>query len=199
MGLLISAFLMFIARPIAVFAALAFFRSNIRSKLFVSWVGLRGSVPIVFATYPLLAGIPRAEMIFNLVFFISITSVLFQGTTLSIVAKLLHVSVPVKARRRIGLDFEATDSIKSELQEAELTEDSKAVGQRIADLEIPATVNILAIKRGEVYITPNGSTKLLSHDKLYILAENKQSLQRFGEALDIRYNSNRFENFVLDE
>ena len=68
-GLAISAFLMFVARPIGVFTALAFFKTNRRSKLFISWVGLRGSVPIVFATYPLLAGIPKADLIFNLVFF----------------------------------------------------------------------------------------------------------------------------------
>jgi cell volume regulation protein A len=86
MGLLISAFLIFIARPIGVFASLSFFKSNIRNQLFVSWVGMRGSVPIVFATYPLLAGIPKAELIFNLVFFISISFVLLQGTTLSYVA-----------------------------------------------------------------------------------------------------------------
>src|SRR5438046_4408534 len=103
---------MFVARPIGVFAALIFFKSNFRSKMFLSWVGLRGSVPIVFATYPLLAGIAKADLIFNLVFFISMTSVLLQGTTLSYVAKLLHVTVPAKAKRRIGLDFESTDSIK---------------------------------------------------------------------------------------
>ena len=197
MGLLISGFLIFIARPIAVFVALSFFKSNIRSKLFVSWVGLRGSVPIVFATYPLLAGIPKAEMIFNLVFFISITSVLLQGTTLSYVAKLLHVSVPVKAKRRIGLDFESTDSIKLEMQEVVLTENSKAIGKRIAELMIPATVNILAIKRGDFYITPNGSTKLIAHDILYVLAENKRSLELLGDALDIKNNRNSFENFSI--
>jgi cell volume regulation protein A len=116
-GLLISAFLMFVARPIGVFAALSFFKLNARSKLFISWVGLRGSVPIVFATYPLLAGIVKADRIFNLVFFISVTSVLLQGTTLAYVAKLLHVSVPAKAKRRIGMDFELTDNLKSEMQE----------------------------------------------------------------------------------
>jgi cell volume regulation protein A len=196
-GLLISGFLIFVARPIAVFTALSFFRSNIRSKLFVSWVGLRGGVPIVFATYPLLTGIPKAEIIFNLVFFISVTSVLLQGTTLSYIARLLHVSVPVKAKRRIGLDFESTDSIKSEMQEVVLTENSKAVGKRIAELMIPATVNVLAIKRGEVYITPNGATKLMAHDTLYVLAENKTALKLLGETLDIKYTSNSFENFSI--
>ena len=185
MGLLISGFLIFVARPIGVFAALSIFKSNIRSKLFVSWVGLRGSVPIVFATYPLLAGIPKAELIFNLVFFISITSVLLQGTTLSYVAKLLHVTVPPKAKRRIGLDFETTDKIKSALQKVMLPESSGAIGKRIVDLMIPATVNILAIKRGDVYLAPNGSTKLQANDILYVLAEEKHSLDTLFQTLEI--------------
>jgi cell volume regulation protein A len=183
MGLLISAFLIFIARPLGVFMSLSFFKSNIRSKLFISWVGLRGSVPIVFATYPLLAGIPKADLIFNLVFFISITSVLLQGTTLAYVARLLHVTVPPKARRRIGLDFESTDKIKSEMHEIMLAENSKAVNKRIVDLGVPATVNILAIRRGAVYIAPVGSTKLLASDVLHVLAEDKPSLQLLVQTL----------------
>jgi potassium/hydrogen antiporter len=185
MGLLISAFLIFVARPIGVFASFVFFKSNVRSKLFLSWVGLRGSVPIVFATYPLLAGIEKAELIFNLVFFISVTSVLLQGTTLSYVARLLHVAVPEKAKRRIGLDFELNDNIKSEMQEIILGKHSKAVGKRIVELPIPPTVNILAIKRSDVFIAPNGSTKLMANDILHVLAEDKSSLQQLGRALDV--------------
>ncbi len=191
MGLLTSAFLIFVARPIGVFTALAFFKSNARSKLFISWVGLRGSVPIVFATYPLLAGIPKAEMIFNLVFFISVTSVLLQGTTLSYVAKLLHVTIPPKAKRRIGLDFESTDNIRSEMNEILLTENSSSVGKRIVELTIPPTINILAIKRADVYISPNGSTKLLANDILHVLAEDESSLDLFGQSLDIKIESKK--------
>lgn len=184
-GLLISAFLIFIARPIGVFAALSFFKSNTRSKLFISWVGLRGSVPIVFATYPLLAGIPKAELIFNLVFFISITSVLLQGTTLSFVAKLLHVTIPPKAKRRTGLDFELTDNIKAEMSEIRLTANAESAGKRIVELSLPATINILAIKRAGVFISPNGSTKLLANDVLHVLAEDKDSLELLEQALGI--------------
>ncbi|HYC27968.1 MAG TPA: TrkA C-terminal domain-containing protein, partial [Chitinophagaceae bacterium] len=186
MGLLISAFLMFVARPIGVFAALAFFRTNIRSKLFVSWVGLRGGVPIVFATYPLLAGIQKAELIFDLVFFISVSSVLLQGTTLSFVAKLLHVAVPEKAKRKVGLDFESGLTIKSEMQELLLPASAEAAGKRIVDLDVPAAVNILAIKRGEVFISPNGSTQLMANDVLHVLAEDKTSLELFERSLGIQ-------------
>ncbi len=186
MGILISAFLIFVARPIGVFVSFSFFKSNIRSKLFISWVGLRGSVPIVFATYPLLAGIAKADLIFNLVFFISVTSVLLQGTTLSFVARVLHVAVPATVKRRIGFDFEAGDAIKSEMQEIFLPEESKAVGKRIVELHIPTTVNILAIKRSDVFIAPNGSTKLMAGDILHILAEDKRSLEGLGDALGVK-------------
>lgn len=185
MGLLISAFLIFVARPIGVFISLHFFKLNNRSKLFISWVGLRGSVPIVFATYPLLAGIPKAELIFNLVFFISITSVLLQGTTLSYVAKLLHVTLPLKVKRRVGLDFELTDNIKSEMKEIVIPEESKSIGKRIFELTTPATINILAIKRTGIYIYPNGSTKLLAEDILFVLAEDKNSVELFKQSLNI--------------
>ena len=187
MGLAISAFLIFIARPIGVFTSLSFFRSNTRSKLFVSWVGLRGSVPIVFATYPLLAGIPKADLIFNLVFFISVTSVLLQGTTLAYVAKLLHVAVPANMKRRVGMDFEFSDHIKSEMQELILDHNSTALNKRIVDLTIPATVTIMAVKRNDVFIAPRGSTKLLENDILYILAEDKTALDSLAENLGVSF------------
>ena len=183
-GLLISAFLIFVARPIGVFAALAFFRSNVRSKAFISWVGLRGSVPIVFATYPLIAGIPKADLIFNLVFFISITSVLLQGTTLPWMAKLLHVTVPAKSKRRTGLDFEGTDKIKKEMQEVVLSNHSTAVGRWIVELGVPATVNILAVRRGKVYIAPTGSTMLQAGDELFVLAEDQGAMNDLRQLIN---------------
>ncbi|MBE7170271.1 MAG: potassium/proton antiporter [Williamsia sp.] len=179
MGMLISAFLIFVARPIGVFAALSLFGSNTRSKLFISWVGLRGSVPIVFATYPLLAGVPKADLIFNLVFFISITSVLLQGTTLSYIAKLLHVAVPAKVKKRTDLDFETTERIKAGMHEIVLDKSSPAVEKSIVELGIPPTMNIIAIKRNTDYIAPKGSTKLMANDVLFILTEEKDQLNNW--------------------
>jgi potassium/hydrogen antiporter len=182
MGMLISAFLILVARPIGVFVSLSFFKANARSKLFISWVGLRGSVPIVFATYPLLAGIPKAELIFNLVFFISVTSVLLQGTTLSFVAKLLHVSVPPTVKKNTDLDFESSARIKSEMEVFTLPKNAQAAGKKIVDLAVPASINIVAIKRDGLYITPNGSTQLLANDNIHVLAEDKASLQSLKTA-----------------
>jgi cell volume regulation protein A len=184
-GLLISAFLIFVARPIGVFASLAFFKGNIRSRVFLSWVGLRGAVPIVFATYPLIAGLPKAEMIFNLVFFISVTSVLIQGTTLSYVAKLLHVVVPEKVRRRMGVDMDILEIEKSEMREIVIDPDSAVVGKKIVMLGIPKGAHIMTIKREDRYIVPVGSTTLLGADTLMILAEDKKTLQAIFDALQV--------------
>ena len=105
-GLLVSAFLIFIARPLSVFVTLHFFKINIREKLFVSWVGLRGAVPIVLATYPMIAAIDKSNGIFHLVFFISTTSVLIQGTTLPLVARWLKLTVPVSSKKRSVIELE---------------------------------------------------------------------------------------------
>ncbi len=184
-GLLISAFLILIARPIGVFISLAFFNVNIRSKLFLSWVGLRGAVPIVFATYPMIAGLPEAEIIFNLVFFISVTSVLLQGTTLSYVAKLLHVAVPGNVKRRMGVDMDILDIEKSEMVEIVIDPSSKITGKKIVMLGFPKAAHIMTIKRGDKYIVPVGSTKLLAEDKLLVLAEDKETLQKVYDTLQI--------------
>jgi cell volume regulation protein A len=175
-GLLISAFLILIARPVGVFASLVFFRSSVRSKLFLSWVGLRGAVPIVFATYPMIAGLEKSNMIFNLVFFISVTSVLLQGTTLSYVAKLLHVVLPDKVKRKDVMGVEYFDKIKGTMKELVITESSSAVGKRIVELRIPYAVHIMAIKRENHYIQPIGSTRIIAGDVLFLLADDDNAL-----------------------
>ncbi len=185
-GLLVSAFLMFVARPFSVFACLLPFRLKLKTITFISWVGLRGAVPIVFATYPLLAGIEKSQMIFNIVFFISLTSVLLQGTTLRYVAKWLHVSVPEKAKQRTPPDIELSDTMKSELTEIEIDDKSPAVGKRILDLGFPRAALIALIKRRGRFITPNGSTVIEPGDKLVIIAENADSLKLVHECLDVK-------------
>jgi cell volume regulation protein A len=173
-GLLIAGFMIVVARPVAVFVSL--FRAqdmNWRKKLFVSWVGLRGAAPIVFATYPLLAGVSYAGMIFNLVFFISGISVLLQGTTLPIMAKWLHVSVPEKLRRKFPLDIELKDDLKSELIEVDVPEGAASVGRPLVDLSLPKKAMIVLIHRDGKYLTPTGETLLQAKDHLLILSDSK--------------------------
>ncbi|HET6994747.1 MAG TPA: potassium/proton antiporter, partial [Chitinophagaceae bacterium] len=184
-GLLVSAVLIFVARPIAVFVSLSFFKMRIRDKLFISWVGLRGAVPMVFATYPMIAGVPKADIIFPLVFFICVTSVLLQGSTLLLVADWLKVTVPQKAKKISALDMELYDTVSSELVEAILPGDSRAVGKAIVNIRLPKQALIVLIVRDGKYIQPSGSTVLEEGDKLLLLANNKDILNEMYRTLGV--------------
>jgi len=182
-GLIISLFLIVVARPVSVFLSLMFFKMKLRRRFYISWVGLRGAVPIVFATYPLLAGIDKANMIFNIVFFISVTSVLIQGTTLTIVAKWLNVAEPEQANPLSELEKFIADIPKSSLQEFEILADFYAVNKRIVDLHFPTSAFIVMIKRNKEYIRPSGSTKIESKDLLMILADSQEDFSEVKKCL----------------
>lgn len=175
-GLIISAFLIFAARPIAVFLSLSFLKLDLKSKAYLSWAGLRGAVPIVFATYPLLAGIEKANSIFNLVFFISVTSVIVQGTTLSIVAHWLGLALPEEEKPKEAIDRLQEDIPMSSLQEIRVAPNDYAVNQRIVDLHFPPSTFIVMIKRNGTYIRPGGSTEIFADDLLMVLTENPEEL-----------------------
>jgi len=177
-GLLISVFLIVIARPLSVFLSLLPFKLKNRYRWFVSWVGLRGAVPIVFATYPLIAGYEKAEMIFNIVFFISLTSVLIQGTTIPFIARLLRVSIPAKAKALNPVDIILGDGVKTEMLEVSIPENSEVAGKKIAELNLPGNALIVVIKRKDnKYITPKGSTTIEPLDKLIIICDNRDVLK----------------------
>lgn len=176
-GMLISLFLIFVARPVSVFISLLPFKMKMRRRWYISWVGLRGAVPIVFATYPLLAGIEQASMIFNIVFFISVTSVIIQGTTLGPVAKWLHVALPEKVKPASPTDKIILERPKTEVREIDVAELSPAANKKIVDLKIPGDSNIAIIKRENKYITPTGSTRLLAGDRLIILTNKPTELE----------------------
>jgi cell volume regulation protein A len=182
-GLGMSVFMIVVARPLSVFISLIFFRGRRRGKWFISWVGLRGAVPIVFAMYPLLAGVEKANVIFNIVFFVSVTSVVIQGTTVPWVARRLRLSLPVRVKRQTHTDFELADTIKSELVEIQLSKDSHVIGKQIVQLGFPKTALISLIKRNGKFISPNGSTVLNEGDTLMVIAETKNSLQKVYEVL----------------
>ena len=174
-GLAASLFLMLVARPASVFLTLAFARTGWREKTMISWVGLRGAAPIILATFPLLAGVPQAEMIFNLVFFIVITSVLLQGTTLPRVAKWLGVDAPLALRRHYPIEFVQLGGFrtKNEMVEVDVPEDSAAAGRQIVDLRLPKEALILLIARGDEFIVPRGGTVIEAGDTLLVLADKR--------------------------
>jgi potassium/hydrogen antiporter len=170
-GLIVSLFLIFVARPVSVFASLFFAKLNYRRKAFISWVGLRGAAPIILATFPLVAGIPKADTIFNLVFFIVLTSVLLQGTTITQTAKWLKVASPISKRRQYPLEFVSSRDSKSDLVELTIPDDSLIRGEQIVDLHLPKTALIVLLNRNDDFIVPRGGTVLEAGDKLLVLSD----------------------------
>ena len=173
-ALLIGLFMIVAARPISIFACLLPFRhiSN-KARLFVSWVGLRGAVPIIFATYPVIAQIPGSNQLFNIVFFITLLSLVIQGMSIAKVAKWLKLDLPQKKE---GNEFgiELPDEIDSELHEITLTPEMLKAGNRLADMHLPQGTLVILIKRGYEFLIPNGQAELHTGDKLLIISENKQ-------------------------
>jgi len=163
-GLLVSAVLIFIARPLAVFACLAPFRVNLREKLFVSWVGLRGAAPIILATFPLIAGVPGSELLFNIVFFCVLASALLQGTTIPAAARLLKLEVPPAEARVTPITLEDGLDINAEMTEYIVQPGSKAAGRKLFELGIPKEALIVLIFRAGKYIIPSGETAVESGD-----------------------------------
>ena len=175
-GLIISLFLMFVARPVSVFLSLIPFKMALRRRFYISWVGLKGAVPIVFATYPLLAGIEKANVIFNIVFFISLTSILIQGTTLALVAKWLKVALPEQARPKTPAQSLASENPLAIMKEIGIDNISSAAGKKIVDLKFPKNAIIAMIKRDDAYITPNGSTVIEANDQLVVLSDSQSGI-----------------------
>ncbi len=185
LGIATSLFLIFVSRPTGVLLTLIPFKMKFRRRMYVSWVGLRGAVPIVFATYPLIAGIDKASVIFNIVFFISLTSVLIQGTTLSLIANWFHVALPEKMKPKSHIDQIINDSIKTTLAEINIPEDNEIVGKKIVELGFPKTAIIAMLKRKGEFITPTGTTEIQKNDQLLVLAEDQISLNSVYDNLNI--------------
>lgn len=181
-GLLCSAFLMFVARPSSVFLSLILERIGWRKKTLVSWVGLRGSVPIVLATFPLLAGLEDAEAIFNIVFFIVLTSALLQGWSIPAVARLLRLQAPLKPKRRYPIEFEPQEGVDAELIEFIIPYSSAIAGKPIVELGLPRDSLIVLINRNESFLVPSGGTILEAGDVVLVLV-NKGNLAEVREIL----------------
>jgi cell volume regulation protein A len=171
LGLLVSLFLIFVARPLSVFITLAFSKMRFNEKAMVSWVGLRGAVPIILATFPLLAGLPKADMIFNLVFFIVLTSILLQGTSIPLVAKWLKIDEPAHRGPRYPLEFDRVAGMTSELVNVEIPHGSLAAGKQIVQVGFPKKALIVLISRNDEFIVPRGGTALEAGDTLLVLAD----------------------------
>ena len=180
-ALLIGVFMIVIARPLSVFICMLPFgkKVTLKSRLFVSWVGLRGAVPIIFATYPVVEQVPGADAIFNIVFFITIVSLLIQGTTVSHMSRWLGLSMPMP---KTGNDFgvELPEEIGSDLRDLTVTAELLANGNTLKEMNIPQGTLVMIVKRGDAYLVPNGQLQLELGDKLLLISEKKASTQIVG-------------------
>lgn len=171
LALVLGAFVMFIARPLAVFLCLIPQRgTSLRGKVFVSWVGLRGAVPIIFATYPMVAEIPGSEMMFNVVFVITFLSLLFQGSSISTVAKWLHLDIPAPAEGNL-FGVEIPEETGTQMEERTVTETMLSNGPLLMDLDLKDEELVILVRRQDRYRVPKGRMKLKVDDILLIVSE----------------------------
>ncbi|MFO7706091.1 MAG: potassium/proton antiporter [Halopseudomonas sp.] len=168
-GLIIAAVLVLVARPLAVVPILALSGFNKREITLVSWVGLRGSVPIILAIFPLIFGLPGAALIFNVVFFVVLISATIQGSTLPLVARKLGLTEKPPAAPAATLEITALSDVEADIVEYTLGANGRAVGRRLSQMALPDGTVVAMITRKKQVIPPRGSTALLAGDHLFVV------------------------------
>ena len=185
LGCLVGAFMILVARPVSVFACLAPFRKfSMKARLYVSWVGLRGAVPIIFATYPVVEHIDGAEMLFNIVFFVTLISMAVQGTTVSGMANALGLAYE---ERESSFGEELQERMTAAFSEVEVNMQMLLNGDKLSEISLPDNTLVVMICRDGDYFVPRGNTELLEGDKLLILSDR-------GDELD-----NQYKEFGVEE
>ncbi|MBO8448079.1 MAG: potassium/proton antiporter [Bacteroidetes bacterium] len=170
-ALLIGIFMILVARPLSVFISLAPFRKiSTASKSFISWVGLRGAAPILFATYPVVENVEGADLIFNIVFFITLLSLIIQGSSITGSARLLKLNEDMpEEENTFGVEVPEE---AGKLVEITLTEESLLHGNTLKELKLPEGMLVMMIKRQDKFIVPNGSVELQAGDRLLIISDH---------------------------
>jgi cell volume regulation protein A len=181
-GLLLAFGLIFIARPISVFLILPLFkRYRFRETMLVSWIGLRGAVPIILATFPLQYKLDGADLIFNIIFFVVLVSVLFQGTSIPYLVKLLRLEELMTPPDVSPIEISPGVILGRRFEEVAISPDSSAIKKAIYELQLPDEFLIILINRKGEYIIPSGSVILEPEDRILALSESNA----FDQALDI--------------
>ncbi|MCM3160584.1 potassium/proton antiporter [Metabacillus litoralis] len=173
-GLLLAIILIFIARPVAVFLSTIKLGFTNKEKVFLSWAGLKGAVPIVLATFPMTMGLEDSQLFFNVVFFVVLTSALIQGSTISLIASKLGLNGPKKVEAPHSLELVSIGKANAEIVEFEVSETSIITNKLLKDIKFPKEVLINAIIRDGDLVTPYGETKIQAGDFLYILVSKRR-------------------------
>jgi cell volume regulation protein A len=163
-GLLIAAVLIVISRPTAVLLSLLPFRYNVRELTFLSWVGLKGAVPITLATFPLMFGVKDANVIFDVVFFVVLTSALVQGWSLPLVARRLGLETPAPPEPPLTLEISSLRHVEGDIVDYTVGEGSHVAGRLVRDIALPDGVVIAILAREQQIIPPQGNTRILAGD-----------------------------------
>ena len=197
-GLGIGLFMILIARPVSVFVSLLPYKNfSLRARLYISWVGLRGAVPIIFATYPLIAGVEHARWFFNIVFFITILSLLVQGTTVTYVARLLKLIDKPPVKEEFGVEL--SEDIRSVMSEIEITPQVLEHGNRLMDLSLPDHTLAVMVKRNNRYFVPKGNTVLKENDRLLMISDDNEALLQSYESMGIQKYTVKNRDAIIDD
>ena len=176
LGGLTGLFMILVARPAAVFLSLLPFRKfTTRARLYVSWVGLRGAVPIIFATYPVVAGVEDSSLLFNIVFFVTLLSLVVQGTTVSLMAEWLGLAYP--ERERIFNDEVMNRMLDDATTELTVTEAMLESGHHLRDIVLPAAPLVVMVARDGAFFVHKGNSVLRVGDRLRVVTENKSEVR----------------------
>ncbi|MBR7183831.1 MAG: potassium/proton antiporter [Alistipes sp.] len=183
LALCVALFMTFVARPVAVHVCMLPFRKfSKKARFYVSWVGLRGAVPIIFATYPLVDSVPNADLIFNVVFLVTVVSLVLQGTTVSGMANTLGVA---KTERESSFGDAFQDRMKSAFTEVDVNEQMLSSGNTLKSIALPDHTLVIMVCRDGDYFVPQGGTELHLGDKLLILSDRNEELQAHYKELGL--------------
>lgn len=185
-ALLISVFVILLGRPLSVFLTLIPFPKffSVKAKAYISWVGLRGAAPIIFATYPWLAGVEHSQLIFHIVFFITLVSLIVQGGTVTYMASKLNL-IDRSKKAKLFASFDLPDEIKSALSEIIVNKSMIEKGNKLKDLPLPDHTLALMIQQDGRYKIPKGNTVLKEGDHVLLISDDEEALLQSYEELGI--------------